>query len=383
MGTRMSYPIEVKQKAVEMRLAGVPMKEIMQELNIKNKTQVQTWVRWHKAGDTHRFEQPVGKQYTYGKGPEYSSELEKLQAENRYLRQQNEVPKKVQRIGKEVDSQTSVELVEVLHGTMTVQNICVHLGISRASYYRWKKNLMKDHPKCHLEKQIGTLCREHKYRYGYRKITAILKKEMRINHKTVQRIMQKNQWQCRVKVKKRKKNGQPYAVVDNILNRNFQSDRPLEKLVTDITYLPYGQKQLYLSSILDVYNGEVIAFTIGDKQETDFVLNTLDQLPTLPQNCVLHSDQGSVYTSYEYQKAVKTKGITMSMSRKGTPADNASIESFHSSLKSETFYLNSIDRTTTAIVERTVKEYIYYYNNIRIQTKLNSQSPISYRQLAV
>ncbi|QNH39940.1 IS3 family transposase [Bacillus sp. PAMC26543] len=383
MGTRVSYPIEVKQKAVEMRLAGVPMKEIMQELNIKNKTQVQTWVRWHKAGDTHRFEQPVGKQYTYGKGPEYSSELEKLQAENRYLRQQNEVPKKVQRIGKEVDSQTSVELVEVLHSTMTVQNICVHLGISRASYYRWKKNLMKDHPKCHLEKQIGTLCREHKYRYGYRKITAILKKGMRINYKTVQRIMQKNQWQCRVKVKKRKKNGQPYAVVDNILDRNFQSDHPLEKLVTDITYLPYGQKQLYLSSILDVYNGEVIAFTIGDKQDTDFVLNTLDQLPTLPQNCVLHSDQGSVYTSYEYQKAVKTKGITMSMSRKGTPADNASIESFYSSLKSETFYLNSINRTTTAIVERTVKEYIYYYNNIRIQTKLNSQSPISYRQLAV
>ncbi|CAN2250083.1 transposase [Bacillus vallismortis] len=95
---------------------------------------------------------------------------------------------------------------------------------------------------------------------------------------------------------------------------------------------------------------------------------------------MLYSDQGSVYTSYEYQKAVKTKGITMSMSRKGTPADNASIESFHSSLKSETFYLNSIDRTTTA---RTVIEYIHYYNNIRIQTKLNNQSPINYRQLAV
>ncbi len=94
MRARVSYPVEVKQKAVEMRLAGVPVKEIMQELNIKNKTQVQTWVRWYKAGDTHRFEQPVGKQYSYGKGPEYSSELEKLQAENCYLRQQNEVLKK-------------------------------------------------------------------------------------------------------------------------------------------------------------------------------------------------------------------------------------------------------------------------------------------------
>ncbi len=94
MRARVSYPVEVKQKAVEMRLAGVPVKEIMQKLNIKNKTQVQTWVRWYKAGDTHRFEQPVGKQYSYGKGPEYSSELEKLQAEIRYLRQQNEVLKK-------------------------------------------------------------------------------------------------------------------------------------------------------------------------------------------------------------------------------------------------------------------------------------------------
>ncbi|AME07362.1 transposase [Bacillus sp. SDLI1] len=94
MKARVSYPVEVKQKAVEMRFAGVPVKEIMQELNIKNKTQIQTWVRWYKAGDTHRFQQPVGKQYSYGKGPEYSSELEKLQAENRYLRQQNEVLKK-------------------------------------------------------------------------------------------------------------------------------------------------------------------------------------------------------------------------------------------------------------------------------------------------
>ncbi|MEC0570808.1 IS3 family transposase, partial [Bacillus spizizenii] len=100
MGTRVSYPVEVKQKAVEMRLAGVPMKEIMQKLNIKNKTQVQTWVRWHKAGDTHRFEQPLRKQYTYGKGPEYSTELGKLPAENHSLRQQNELLKNY----KEMDS---------------------------------------------------------------------------------------------------------------------------------------------------------------------------------------------------------------------------------------------------------------------------------------
>ncbi|MGF9975727.1 transposase, partial [Viridibacillus arvi] len=95
----------------------------------------------------------------------------------------------------------------------------------------------------------------------------------------------------------------------------------------------------------------------------------------------LHSDQGSVYTSYRYQQAVKGKGIIMSMSRKGTPADNAPIESFHSALKSETFYLDNLRSTTTAIVEQTVKDYITYYNYIRIQAKLNNQSPVQYRQL--
>lgn len=76
-----------------------------------------------------------------------------------------------------------------------------------------------------------------------------------------------------------------------------------------IVLLPYGQKQLYLSSILDVYNGEVITFTIGDKQDTDFVLHTLDQLPTLPENCVLHSDQGSVYNLMSTRKQLRQKAL--------------------------------------------------------------------------
>lgn len=96
---------------------------------------------------------------------------------------------------------------------------------------------------------------------------------------------------------------------------------------------------------------------------------------------MLHSDQGSVYTSYRYQQAVKEKGITISMSCKGTPTDNAPIESFHSALKSETFYLDNLKRTTTAIVEQTVNDYINYYSYIRIQAKLNNQSPVQYRQM--
>ncbi len=141
--------------------------------------------------------------------------------------------------------------------------------------------------------------------------------------------------------------------------RQFHAEAPLQKLVTDITYLPFGGKMLYFSSIIDLYNGEIVADSIADKQDTSFVLDTLNQLPK-QEKMLLHSDQGSVYTSFAYQKAVKGKGITMSMSRKGTPADKAPIESFHSTLKSETFYLEGLTCTTTVIFEQTVRDYITY-----------------------
>lgn len=94
MSTRISYPLEVKEKAIQMKLAGKTIREILDTLNIKNKTQVETWWRWYRNGEMHRFRQPVGKQYTYGKGPEALSELDELKLENRFLTQQLEVLKK-------------------------------------------------------------------------------------------------------------------------------------------------------------------------------------------------------------------------------------------------------------------------------------------------
>ncbi|OLP62924.1 hypothetical protein BACPU_36240 [Bacillus pumilus] len=275
-----------------------------------------------------------------------------------------------------------MSIYDTVKDKVSISVFCHMFELARSTFYRWKKQ-------GHQSKQqklidlISSLCESHQYTYGYRKITALLRKEMKVNHKTVQRIMQTYGLQCRVKVKKRKQTGQPYYIAENHLKRDFSATKPLEKLVTDITYLPFGQKTLYLSSIKDLYTSEIVAYTIGDKQDVSLVLDTLNQLQALPKGCVLHSDQGSVYTSYTYQKKIKEKGIIMSMSRKGMPADNAPIESFHSSLKSEGFYLHHLTNTTTAIVEKTVREYIHYYNNIRIQLKLNNQSPKEFRQLAV
>ena len=105
MGTRVSYPLEVKEEAIRLRMAGVPVAEVMDQLGIKNKTQLKTWMKWYRNGETHRLQQPVGKQYTFGKGPEYADEVEKLKAENRYLKQHIEVLKKYKELERKWDQE--------------------------------------------------------------------------------------------------------------------------------------------------------------------------------------------------------------------------------------------------------------------------------------
>lgn len=273
-----------------------------------------------------------------------------------------------------------IELVEEYRNVIAVKDILPLFDIPKATYYRWKKKPISSMRLTENEALIIRLCKENKYRYGYRKISAIINKTGTINKNTVQKIMQRHDCQCRVKVKRYHKHKLQVMAADNIINRDFQARNPLEKLVTDITYIPFGSKMLYLSSIMDLYNGEIIAYTLRDKQDLTCVVDTLQQLPNLEAQCILHSDRGSVYTSKEYQMHIKNKGIIMSMSRKGTPADNAPIESFHASLKCETFYLHPELKSSTEIVSQTVIEYIQYYNENRIQEKLGYVSPIQYRK---
>ncbi|HDD2219365.1 TPA: IS3 family transposase [Staphylococcus aureus] len=376
---RVSYSVETKYKAVEMKAAGFSTKEIMKELNIRNRTQVKTWWRWYRNGESYRFSQHVGKQYTYGKGLEELLEVEQLKLENKRKDIELDIFKKVQGIGEEVVPTVVIDLVDQLKVKYSIKLILEVLNIPKSTYYRWKN---KTHKNDTVTQKVIELCKANHYTYGYRKITALINQcyTSPINHKRVQRMMQKHHLNCRVRPKKMTKIGKPYYKTDNLLQRQFKASCPMEVLTTDITYLPFGHSMLYLSSIMDIYNGEIVAYKIDDKQDQSLVNDTLNQID-IPEGCILHSDQGSVYTSYAYYQLYEEKGIIRSMSRKGTPADNAPIESFHSSLKSETFYINNELNRSNHIVIDIVEKYIKNYNNNRIQQKLGYLSPVKYREL--
>lgn len=276
-----------------------------------------------------------------------------------------------------------VQVVEELSATFKIIDILGVLGIPKSTYYRWKKKYKKVELTS-LEELVIKLCKKNFYHYGHRKIKSILNRKygINVNRKTVQKIMQKFEIQCQVKKKRQKYIcGESNIIVPNTLNRNFKASRLNEKWVTDITYLPYGSTMLYLSTIMDLYNNEIVAYKIGTSQDINLVLDTLREAVELrkPVGLLLHSDQGSVYTSHAYQNLAKEKGITTSMSRKGNCHDNAVIESFHSSLKSEGFNAQSRASISNSKVVQIVNQYMYQYNHVRIQAKLNYLSPLEYR----
>ncbi|MEC1495537.1 MULTISPECIES: IS3 family transposase [Bacillus] len=383
MGTRVHYAEEVKWEVIKMKQAGMTNKEIMEQLGIKNKTQIKTWMRWYKTGQTYRFSQQVGKQYSYGKESEEMSELEELKLKNKQLEAQLAIIKKVPGDRKELEPRVIVQVVEELSATFKIIDILGVLGIPKSTYYRWKKKYKKVELTS-LEELVIKLCKKNFYHYGHRKIKSILNRKygINVNRKTVQKIMQKFEIQCQVKKKRQKYIcGESNIIVPNTLNRNFKASRLNEKWVTDITYLPYGSTMLYLSTIMDLYNNEIVAYKIGTSQDINLVLDILREAVELrkPVGLLLHSDQGSVYTSHAYQNLAKEKGITTSMSRKGNCHDNAVIESFHSSLKSEGFNAQSRASISNSKVVQIVNQYMYRYNHVRIQAKLNYLSPLEYR----
>lgn len=155
---------------------------------------------------------------------------------------------------------------------------------------------------------------------------------------------------------------------ENLLKGNFSAVKACEKCVTDITYLTYQNKYLYLSTIIDLYSRDIISYVISNRKDVKLVKDTLEKSLENSkdvQGTILHSNQGFQYTSYEYKALCESNGITISMSRKAIPSDNAPIESFHSSLKRETLYSYTI--TSLEHYKGLVEEWLESYNTTRLK----------------
>lgn len=186
---------------------------------------------------------------------------------------------------------------------------------------------------------------------------------------------------CVVRMKKyRSYKGTVGKTAPNILDRNFRAEKPNEKWVTDITEFKLLGEKLYLSPMLDLFNGEIIAYSIDSRPRYSLVSKMLEQAVkrlTNEDKLLIHSDQGWHYQMSKYQQALKEKNITQSMSRKGNCYDNAVMENFFGILKSEFLYMQEFD--SIELFKQELSNYMDYYNNKRIKAKLKGLSPVQYR----
>jgi putative transposase len=255
-------------------------------------------------------------------------------------------------------------------------------GIPRSTYYYVLNRL--NYPGRHdwLRGSIREVCVQHSGRYGYRRVTAALRRQGIVaNHKLVMRLMKEEGLTSRVRMKKyRSYRGEVGEVAPDLLQRHFKAAGPQQKWVTDVTeFSLYGQK-LYLSPVMDLYNGEIVSYTLSDHPTLQPVMDMLrEALAALPKDAhlVLHSDQGWQYQHKEFQKLLKKKGVQQSMSRKGNCLDNSAMESFFAVLKSELLYLQKFDSMEHFRAE--LVRYFHYYNYERMKLRLKGMSPVEYR----
>lgn len=255
-------------------------------------------------------------------------------------------------------------------------------ALARSTFYHREKVLRAPDQHAALKARIQALYERHKGRYGYRRITAALRQAgERINHKRVQRLMGLLKLKSLVRLKRyRSYLGAVGKAAPNVLARQFEAQQPNQKWVTDVTEFTVNNQKLYLSPVLDLYNGEIIAYQLERKPVFDLVRvmmrRALSRLAPHEQPMV-HSDQGWHYQMPAYQQMLKRRSLVQSMSRKGNCLDNAAMESFFATLKTEFFYLNKF--TSLDELECGLKQYIQYYNHDRIRLKLNGLSPVQYR----
>jgi len=255
-------------------------------------------------------------------------------------------------------------------------------GIARSTYYYYIKQSKVADKYVTVKAAISQLSVKHKGRYGYRRMLYALRKmNYMINHKTVLRLMNELGLKSIVRIKKYKSyKGEQGKIAPNIIERNFKAQQPFQKWATDVTEFNVAGQKLYFSPIIELFNGQIVSYSLSERPNFKQITDMLDKaLKTIPKhaNLILHSDQGWQYQMKQYQRILNKKGIIQSMSRKGNCLDNAIIENFFGTIKSEMFYMKRYKSLKD--LQKDIIEYVKYYNNERIRLNLKGMSPIQYR----
>jgi len=269
----------------------------------------------------------------------------------------------------------------------TVKEMCRFLKISESGYYRWLSNRHKKTARELLLVRIKKIIAEHpdNVNYGINRMhTALQKSGINVSIRTVYRAMKEgNLLHLRRTSRGITKATTEIEEKENLIKRNFRSDKPFTKLLTDITQIQCVDGKLYISAILDCYNGEIVALEMRNNMKKELCIDTIKQLSNV-RNAVLHSDRGSQYTSFEFKETLRKRGIIQSLSGAGHCFDNARMESFFATLKKEKLYRIPTYKMTKKDVKSIIFRYIYgYYNTIRINSfNKKGMPPVAYRQLA-
>ena len=253
----------------------------------------------------------------------------------------------------------------------SISEMCRFFNVSRSGYYDYVKRMNIPTKDLALAEKIKE-CQENCGKtYGYRRVHIWLERQgVHYNPKTILRVMQKYNLLSVVRRKKYRNYGNVLHKYDNLLDRDFNADRPNQKWVTDISYIKTGQGTLYLSVIRDLYDNSIVAYKTGTEQNINLVLSTIraaKKKENVTAELQLHSDQGFQYTSQAYFNLTQSYGITPSMSRRGNPYDNAMAENFFSILKTECIYRTKL--RTYEEARLLIGQNIHFYNNERIQLK--------------
>ena len=263
------------------------------------------------------------------------------------------------------------------------------MGMSKSTYYyEISKVDAVEMRNQELMDEIKDIFEHHKHRYGVRRIhRELVNRGRNVNHKRVQRLMHNmGLMGKRPKEKYHSYRGETGRVADNIINRDFSTDAPLQKWTTDVSQFNFSWGKCYLSPILDMNSNEIISYDLSLSPNLEQIQRMLNnafaQFPSV-KGLIFHSDQGWQYQHEYFRKTLKEHGIIQSMSRKGNCIDNCIMETFFGRLKNEMYYGYEKDYDSFEAFSKAIEEYISYYNNERIQKKTKWMPPVKYREASM